>query len=275
MIDLFKTGSYLTADNLNTAQLAYGLPGIISGASVYSSATNVLSIQKGIIKFSDGSIVSLDGTDYLDISGLSQTTYYVYLVKYGEDVSLEINITTPTDYIYVTLAVVTVTNDSVSIVNENPSATANCNLVLEGNNLVQNAIYSTSELSVSLAENETLGIKYLNCITQASASEGSLCFGFLYPSWSIRNIKILGTSSADTILAVNIIVNGTTISLSNNIIYNSGLSLSKYTSVQVLDKLEGITEGTPCSIKITISQTLSNEEQGTDLQLYGLKLDNG
>lgn len=286
MNTIFKTGTFLTADNLNLAMLANGDPGIISGCKVYYETIDTLLVTSGIIKFDDGSIVKMDGTDSIDVSTLAHSTYYVYVVEYGNSVSLEINLTLPTDYDYVQLATVTLYDDSITIVNTNYNDIKN-EIRIDNSNLLYGLTLLSGTKSDSTSGGDTTSnvvlyddtsymTKYVQCITTIE-TDLNLYYGFIYPKWSIQNIILRGIVSTDATIAINIVVNGTTIELPNNTISNSSMgSETSDITIPTNGLLDSVEQGSICSLNITIceTQTSTTENNEYDFKLYSVRLTN-
>jgi hypothetical protein len=116
MRSIFKTGTFLTSKNLNLAQRISGLVGVIEGCDVVAK-DKALTISEGILKFEDGTIVSFEGNEIIDISNKPNDYYYVVVIKYSEySLAYDIVKELP-DYPYIKLADVTITSNSVDIDN--------------------------------------------------------------------------------------------------------------------------------------------------------------
>lgn len=123
MKSIFKTGTFLTAKNLNLAQMASGLSGIVDGCDVsLEDNNNTLHISKGLVKLDDGVLLEFDGTEILDISTLqSNKVYYVCAIEYSSfSIDYAIVETIP-EYSNVILAIVTKDGNSVSVENQSKS----------------------------------------------------------------------------------------------------------------------------------------------------------
>jgi len=271
---IWQTGTVITADNLNLSQLAYGSPGIISGCSVYES-NNYLYVSSGIIKFEDGMVVYLDGTDFVDFSSVAHSQYYLYAIQYGTSIELSLSLTLPSNYEYVLLATIQITDSGTIITNETVSSSVKSEMSLFGNVLSQ-ASYDSGISSITPSVNETLEFPYISIITASASSGGSLYIPFVMPKYAPTKFNIRGIMSSDTLIGISFLVGGVPTTFSNNkILYTSMTSIENEVSLSLGSILSSVNEGTLCAIKISISQISGGDEDtSADLQLYSIRLTN-
>ena len=134
MRSIFKTGTFLTAKNLNLAQRASGFFGIIEGCDV-SNEDKLITIGEGIAKFEDGTIVSFDGNESIDTSSFPVGEYKVVVIKYS-DYSLSYDLVkNEPEYEFIKLADVVIKTNSMSIVNSYKASSPTTAMVLDCNYL--------------------------------------------------------------------------------------------------------------------------------------------
>jgi hypothetical protein len=197
MKTIFKTGTVLTAENLNLAQLAYGNAGVINGSEVYVNGNNLI-VSSGLLKFSDGMIVSLDGTDFFDWSNLAHNTYYCYAVRYGNDVTFSVSLVLPTEYAYILLATVTI-GDCCTVVNVQKSSVSKTEKTIDGSQLSATSVISEN-IDVDLVTDDDKKVKYLSGILQADKTFAKVYIPFTSPMFTITKAKLKLKLSSDTIL---------------------------------------------------------------------------
>lgn len=272
MKTIFKTGTYLTAENLNLAQLAYGSAGVISGAEVYSNGNNLI-VSSGLLKFSDGMIVSLDGTDYFDWSNLAHNKYYCFAVRYGNDVTFSVSLVLPTDYEYIILAVATI-GDSCTIVNVQKSSISKSEKIIDGIQLSPTSIIYDGLGTAELVTDSDKYVKYLSGIISAGSTSAKIYVPFTNPLFTITKAKLKLKLSSDTILGIYVYVDGKKMIPENNKIYGNTFTKDNYT-VDFGSIFSSIESGTSCSILLWLSQISSSEENTTsDISLYSITLTN-
>lgn len=203
MKSIFKTGTFLTAENLNLAQRVSGLVGIIEGCEVYNYDKKLLGISKGIAKFDDGDIIQFDGGESIDISNRSTGNYYVVVIKYSSySLAYDIVSNLP-DYPYIKLADVLIGTNTVSISNSNKSSISFDKRVYEYD-------YLQGYLAEFLAEDE-YGIK---CFKLKAEDTGSsyvskkFSIGFIASS-EVSKITVKGNLNNNNQISFVLKINGT------------------------------------------------------------------
>lgn len=214
MRSIFKTGTFLTAKNLNLAQRISGLVGVIEGCEVVE-ADKALTIGAGTIKFEDGTIVSFEGNEIIDISNKSSGTYYVVVIKYS-DYSLSYDIVSDIpDYPYVKLADVSITSNSVSIDNVFKSNASIENVTLDYCYL-KDYLLADGSADIELDE---YGVKRFH-LEASEGGQGSFVskkytVGFVARD-SVSKIIIKGKLDEDNQITFGLKVNGILIIPNNN-----------------------------------------------------------
>lgn len=202
MKSIFKTGTFLTAENLNLSQKVSGLMGIIEGCEVYNYDNKLLGIAKGTAKFEDGDIIQFDGGESLDISNKSIGNYYVVVIKYSS-YSIDYDIVSDLpEYPYIKLADIIIGTNSVSISNANKSSVSFDTKVYEYD-------YLQGYLSDYITE-DSYGIKCFKLRaeeTDASYVSKKFNIGFIAAS-EISKITIKGNLNNNNQISFVLKING-------------------------------------------------------------------
>lgn len=205
MKPIFKTGTFLTANNLNLAQKASGLSGIIEGCSVVESSENfLLSIEPGLVKLDSGIIVIFDGSELIDTSDLPNDKYFVCLVEYSEH-SIDYGIFKfePTEYPHVILATVVKSGNSFTITNGVKASTVYLSQYLQFPYIRE---YIPDNI---LSETDSEGIKYLKLqsVNTGGASSGDFSVSFIANS-ALKTIRVRCTMASPNRIEFKLMING-------------------------------------------------------------------
>lgn len=262
---LFQTGTAITSENLNLAHLATGKPGVLSGCEVYID-DNYLIVSKGCVQFYDGVLVYLDGSDKLQWDNLPHNKYYMYLVNYGNDYSLEISILLPEDYKYVVLAEIEIEdNNTITINNVKKSTTPDQEKVIDGYSLYANSIVDNVE--ATFEKDSTLFFSY----TKLSINnEGYFVIPFTYPNFEVKNIILRASLSSDTELNLELLHNGIN-KYTSEILRSTDFENNKHV-FDLKEYANEIKNGDLCAIKLNLSQTINEENNDSDVVIYSVLL---
>ena len=215
MKSIFKTGTFLTADNLNLAQRASGLTGIIDGCEV-SVSDKTLFLAKGLIKFDDGTLVALEGTETIDISNVSPGDYFVVVIQYSSfstDYSLVKELP---DYPYIKLADVTVGTNTIDINNVTKSSFTAEKRVFEYDYLrayvEEGSILATDAYGVKCFK---LNVNESDDSDDSPVVSRTYNIGFIAHS-DIASISLKGILTENNQISASVKVNGNILNLKNN-----------------------------------------------------------
>lgn len=260
---LFQTGTAITSENLNLAHLATGNPGVLSGCEVYVD-DNYLVLSTGCVQFTDGVLLYLDGTDKIQWDNLPHNKYYIYIVNYGNDYSLEVSILLPEDYKYVVLAEIEI-DDTITINNVKKSTTPDQEKIIDGYSLYANSI--SDNVEATFEKDSTLFFSYTKLNIN---NEGSFVIPFTYPIFNVKSIMLRASISSDTELNLELLHNGIS-KYTSEIIRNTDFENDKHI-FDLKEYANEIKNGDLCAIKLNLSQTINEENNNSDVVIYSLIL---
>lgn len=203
MKPVFRTGSFLTAKNLNLAQRVSGFTGIIEGCDLSVIDTLLLGINSGISKFDDGLVIVFDGNETLDMSSKEDGDYYICVIEYSEhSIVLEAVKALP-EYRNIELGTLTKEGRNLTV-RSNPKSSLTYVRKYFGIPYIKE--YLNSDI-----EQDENGIRY--CLMRVTNTEsidissGNFNFGFIADS-AINNIDIRGLMDSPNHIAIRLYVNG-------------------------------------------------------------------
>ena len=265
---LFQTGTPITAENLNLAQLATSKPGVLSGCDIYESDEYLVASQ-GCVQFSDGAIVYLDGTDRVKFDTLAHNEYYAYIVRYGNDFAFEVSMMLP-EYEHIVLADIIITDNSIKIVNSKKSTSLNSELIIDGSSLHPNfLVYDETAFVATFSKDFTKLTTFLRIQVN---NESYLGIPFTYPNFLATKIRLKAKLSSDTSLKLSLYQNGASVYTNDGIITQNDFNENDECVFDLQDATKNLKSGDICSIKLLLGQSTSEENGNSDIDIYSITL---
>lgn len=270
MKTLFQTGTPITSENMNLAHLSNSKPGVLNGCEVYEDE-NSLVISSGCVQFNDGSIVYLDGTDKLQINSLAHNEYYVYIIRYGNDFSIEISIILPEEYEYIILANVILSDNLIKIINSKKSTSLSSEKIIDGCNLHPNfLIFDDTALTVVFDKNDFTQLK--SSLRVQVNDDSFIGIPFTYPNFSVSKVKIKAKLSSDTKLKLELYCDGKSVFINDGVITQNEFDARDEYVFDLQDSTKNINSGDCCALKLLLGQSTSEENINSDIVIYSLTL---
>lgn len=203
MKPVFRTGSFLTATNLNLAQRVSGFTGIIEGCDLFVRDTLIIGIEKGLSKLADGVVLEFNGNDSIDMSSKEDGDYYVCVIEYSiHSIVLDVVKTIPS---YEHLELGTITKQGIKLnVRSNPKSS------LSYSRKYFDISYLKEYFECDIARDDN-GLRYCSMkvvnTSSVNIASGDFYLGFISDS-AVNKITIRGQIDSPNELAVRLFVNG-------------------------------------------------------------------